>query len=122
LQHVWPLPQQRKCRNWSAHHASLLRTLRQQPDLLPRGCRVLLAVSGGQVGTNVCFLPSRHIGTSGSKPALIWLNAQKLAACACRHTLLLATHACVTCGYSRLCCMLTQLLAGHIATVCNGCC
>lgn len=32
------------------HHASLLRTLRQQPQLLPVGCRVLLAVSGGQVG------------------------------------------------------------------------
>jgi hypothetical protein len=52
LQHVWQHPQQRKCRSWSEHHASLLRTLRQQPDLLPRDCRVLLAVSGGQVGSS----------------------------------------------------------------------
>jgi hypothetical protein len=51
-QHVLsPSQQHRKCRSWSEHHASLLRTLRQQPDLLPKGCRVLLAVSGGQVGS-----------------------------------------------------------------------
>ncbi|KAF6265067.1 hypothetical protein COO60DRAFT_1113854 [Scenedesmus sp. NREL 46B-D3] len=45
---LWPPQRQIKCRSWSKHHALLLRTLRQQPNLLPKGCSVLLAVSGGQ--------------------------------------------------------------------------
>jgi hypothetical protein len=52
-QHIWqlrpPSIATTKCRCWSKYHALVLRALRQHPELLPRGCRVLLAVSGGQV-------------------------------------------------------------------------
>jgi hypothetical protein len=92
LQYKVPLPQPIKWRRWSEHHASLLRTLRQQPDLLPRGCRVLLAVSGGQVGNRY----TAEAAAPMAMPALLCCNAQKASSCACRHTVLLATHAYVT--------------------------
>lgn len=43
---------------WSHLHSRLLATLKQSPDLLPRGSRALVAVSGGQVRA-----PVAHVGS-----------------------------------------------------------
>ena len=47
--------------SWTPWHDRLHRRLLQQPDLLPSGSRLLLAVSGGQDSMALCALLSQLV-------------------------------------------------------------